>query len=271
MLKQRVITALILTVLAITALFKSSDTVWQVLILSISFIAAWEWAGLGRIASVLHKVLFSLSTTALAYLGLIFLPSSSIAGLAVIETLILFLVVGRYQRTKGKDGVNSSLLILALGWLCIVLFTIVTIRFREQFSAEILLMSMFIVWSMDTGAYFTGRRFGKTKLAQYVSPGKTWEGVWGGVVLAFIISLIGLYWIQPTLSLPVSLFAAITAVIALISVMGDLFESVLKRQMGVKDSGSILPGHGGILDRIDSLLIALPLFYLLWFLGSVSA
>ncbi|WP_373017078.1 phosphatidate cytidylyltransferase [Thiomicrorhabdus sp.] len=270
MLKQRVITALILAIVAVAALFKASETLWQILILAISIIAAWEWSGFARVKSFGLKAAYSLSTLLLSYLALQIIAPAWLYALTVLETFVMFLVVIRYQKNEGTHGIHSSKLILLAGWLSIVLFAVITIRFRELFSAELLLLSMFVVWSMDTGAYFSGRRFGKTKLAVFVSPGKTWEGVWGGMALAFIISLFALYWLQPQLNVSFIVFAALMAIIALLSVMGDLFESVLKRQADIKDSGNILPGHGGILDRIDSLLIALPWFYILWSLGTAA-
>jgi phosphatidate cytidylyltransferase len=126
---------------------------------------------------------------------------------------------------------------------------------------------MVLVWGADIGAYFSGRRFGKRKLAPRVSPGKSWEGVFGGLLATLLICLlVGLYRGWSTLDLFLAL--AGTAVVVLVSVVGDLTESMFKRQSGVKDSSNLLPGHGGVLDRIDSLTAAIPLFAaLLWLAG----
>ena len=151
------------------------------------------------------------------------------------------------------------------GVLAVILFVVSMAQFRGEFGPLVLLLSMLLVWAIDTGAYFSGRRFGKTKLAVYVSPGKTWEGVFGGAFLTLIVSFIILYLLQPQLNIALTFLALILTLIAVFSVFGDLFESVLKRQVGLKDSGKILPGHGGVLDRIDSLIIAVPMLYLAWY------
>src|SRR5690606_7006029 len=115
-----------------------------------------------------------------------------------------------------------------------------------------------IVWSADSGAFFTGRALGRHKLAPAVSPGKTWEGVAGGVILAGVVAGAAGY----LLELPVGALVAIGAATALVSVLGDLTASIAKRNIGVKDTGRLLPGHGGMLDRIDSLTAAAPAFVL---------
>jgi phosphatidate cytidylyltransferase len=269
MLKKRVITAMILALLASLALFKATAEVWQWVILGVGLIAAWEWAGFAEVNKAWQKALFALVTGVLGFFSLDLLALQHIVALTLLEGALLIWVVADYQRAQGQMGKRSVVFILLAGVLSIVLFTTVMIRFKSEFSAEILLMSLFVIWAVDTGAYFSGKRFGKTKLAVFVSPGKTWEGVWGGTLFAFFIALLGLWLVSASLILSTVLFAALLALIALFSVFGDLFESVLKRQADLKDSGHILPGHGGILDRIDSLLIAVPMLYLAWHFGSL--
>jgi len=269
MLKQRIITAIFLAIGAIWALFMASPDVWALILLGVGLVAAWEWAGFAKISVAWQKLIYAVIVTFMSYVGIQFLNNEFIVGSTVLEALILIAVVSAYQYFKGESKPSSMALILLFGGLFISLFVITMIQFRANFSAEALLMSLFVIWAIDTGAYFSGRKFGRKKLAQYVSPGKTWEGVYGGTILAFVIALIGLYLVQPNLTLHFVLFALIAAIIAMFSVFGDLFESVLKRQVGLKDSGSILPGHGGVLDRIDSLIIAVPMFYILWTYGSV--
>ena len=123
------------------------------------------------------------------------------------------------------------------------------------------LMVLVLVWIADTAAYFVGRAWGRRKLAPAISPGKTWEGAAGGLIGALAYAIIGGFSIQGIAWAP---FLAAAALLAMASIVGDLFESALKRQAGVKDSGTLLPGHGGILDRIDSATAALPLAALLW-------
>ena len=124
---------------------------------------------------------------------------------------------------------------------------------------QLLLFVVIAVVAADVGAYFAGRRFGKTKLAPGVSPGKSWEGVLGGLLAVLLASLLFDYW-QPGLIGSTFALLGVAIAVAMASVLGDLFESLVKRTRGVKDSGSILPGHGGVLDRIDGLLAALPVF-----------
>ena len=268
MLKQRVITAIILALLASLALFKATSEVWQWVILGVGFIAAWEWAGFARFNQVWQKALFAVFTSVIGFVSVESLSVSSIVLLTLLESGLLIFIVTHYQRSQGKASTGSASFVLLSGVLSVVLFATVMVRFRAEFSAEVLLMSLFVIWAIDTGAYFSGKRFGKTKLAVHVSPGKTWEGVWGGTLFAFIIALLGLWLISVTLNLSMVLFAVVLAGIAMFSVLGDLFESVLKRQVNLKDSGRILPGHGGVLDRIDSLLIAVPMLYLAWHFAS---
>jgi len=126
---------------------------------------------------------------------------------------------------------------------------------------------MFIVWGADVGAYFAGRTFGKHKLAPNVSPGKTWEGVYGGIVTTTLVAFIAGLMLQDTIHMDLTikqwilLFAA-TFVVTAVSVVGDLVESMMKRHRGIKDSSNLLPGHGGVMDRIDSMTAALPVFAL---------
>lgn len=270
MLMQRVLTATVLAGLSIWALFKASPELWTIIILGIGLIGAWEWSGFAKLTVKWRKGLYALAVMTLAYFSIEYLNPALLWTLTLLEVLVLIGVVITYQRSKGQGGSLSTVLILLLGFLFIPLFTTAMIQFRLNLSPEALLLSLFVIWAIDTGAYFSGRRFGKNKLAEFVSPGKTWEGVYGGVLLAFIIALAGVYLVQPTIQLHYIVFSVIAAIIAVFSVFGDLFESVLKRQADLKDSGSILPGHGGILDRIDSLIVAVPMFYLLWFYGSLA-
>ena len=154
-----------------------------------------------------------------------------------------------------------GLLILLPAWQGLVLF-------KQWPEANWLILAvMVLVWGADIGAYFSGRRFGKRKLAPQVSPGKSWEGVFGGLLATLLICVgVAIYRDWSFASLLLGLLG--TAVVVLISVVGDLTESMFKRQAGVKDSSNLLPGHGGVLDRIDSLTAAIPVFAaLLWLAG----
>lgn len=275
MLKQRIVTASILALLAIGALFGASDALWLAIIGAVAAIAAWEWSSFVAQAKRGMRFVYVAATLVMAFLALDWLIDDLWTGVVLLEMAILIAVVVRYQLTGGRSGVHSGWLILVIGALFVALFAAAMVRFREEFGAAALLLSLFTIWAMDTGAYFSGKRFGRHKLALYVSPGKTWEGVWGGMLLAAVIAAVGFMLVtslteqagMPQGVENLWLFMLLSAFIAGFSVFGDLFESVLKRQVNLKDSGQLLPGHGGILDRIDSLLIAVPMFYLLWTAG----
>lgn len=265
MLKHRIITALVLVALTLWALFYSSDMAWKITLLVVALVAAWEWAGFTQYNLPVLKWIYAFAVVVTANFAVDVLSTENITFLVVFELVVVLSVVHRYQRSKGQVGTTSDGLIMLAGAVAIVLFTVSLVKFRAEFGAVELLASFMVIWAIDTGAYFSGRRFGKNKLAEYVSPGKTWEGVYGGTLLAFFIAWVLLAYIEPNTHVALVLFALALTFIAVISVYGDLFESVLKRQAGLKDSGKILPGHGGVLDRVDSLLISAPLLYLAWF------
>ncbi len=151
----------------------------------------------------------------------------------------------------------AGLLVLVPAWAALVVL-------HSRFDHGYFVLLAFIIWGADTGAYFAGRAFGKRKLAPNVSPGKSWEGVIGGLLVALLAALVATYWLTPLGGYPA--FFLLVLLTVFISVLGDLSESLFKRVMKLKDSGGILPGHGGVLDRIDSLTAAGPLFTLglLW-------
>lgn len=214
------------------------------------FFAGLEWARLCRLAAPgawVFAAALPVVFLVTAYLGLqqaLFLVAA--AWWIVLAPAWMWRGVRPGQHTwLGAAGfavlVPAGLAMLALGPL------------------EVLLV-LVLVWIADTAAYFAGRAWGRRKLAPAISPGKTWEGAAGGLIGALAYAIIGGFWIQEIAWTP---FLAAAALLAMVSIVGDLFESAAKRQAGVKDSGSLLPGHGGILDRIDSATAALPLAALL--------
>lgn len=267
MLKQRILTGLVLVFVALSALFGANALGWQLAIIGLSMIAAWEWCQFARIEKWGLKLSYVALTAAVIGLTLNIDYEQLIGHLALVQLIVAVVAVSRYQLTAGQAVLQNPLVNAFVGLLFILSFALAMIALREApFSAWVLLFSMLMIWVMDSGAYFAGRRFGQRKLALHVSPGKTWEGVAGGIVLALIVSAV-VWWIwagqleqQPGLAV----FVVFSSLIAALSVYGDLFESLLKRQVGIKDSGKILPGHGGVLDRIDSLLLAMPLFWIFW-------
>ncbi|MBA3980150.1 MAG: phosphatidate cytidylyltransferase [Alcanivorax sp.] len=267
MLKQRVITALVLLPIVLGALFflGRSGFAWVAGVFFL--IAGWEWSALmGRLATP-TRLLWVASLAVLMALAEWATPSWLYTLLPLWWLLALALVV-TYPRTAGKW---ARLPIMALmGWLLLVPSWAAVVHIQSSGALGLagpwaLLFILVWVWAADTGAYFAGRAFGRRKLAPAVSPGKTLEGLFGGVALALAVAALVPFVVPVSGALPLMLVVAALTVLA--SVLGDLFESMVKRQRGVKDSGTILPGHGGMLDRIDSVTAALPvaLAGLSWF------
>lgn len=181
-----------------------------------------------------------------------------------VLTLIPLLLIGfsaEIWRKKEKPILNSAILVLGLVYVVLPFLLMISMHYHYELHREggiPLVLGMFLlIWTNDTFAYLSGRAFGKTKLIERISPNKTWEGTIGGILVTLIVgSVIGYLTIDLT-------FWIISAVIiAPCAIIGDLFESILKRRLEIKDSGSILPGHGGILDRFDATLFAAPFFFL---------
>ncbi len=267
MLKQRIITAVVLAPIVLSGVFLLGIQGFALFFAVVTLLGAWEWARLcGFIAPVQRIVYVGLVFLSLAVCWLGGVVSFSVSALipAIILWCLCFFWVMKYPSTVGwSDSITRALLgvvLLTSAWL-----SLLYIKDHESGNAWILLL-LLVVWAADIGAYFSGKRWGKTKLAPAVSPGKTREGLYGGVVAVALTSIIFSIWNE--LSLLASVYLSVMCVIVgVVSVMGDLLESMLKRNAGVKDSGTLLPGHGGVLDRIDSVIAAAPFFFIgLYFL-----
>lgn len=257
MLKSRVITAIILLLLFLTALFLLPAVAWTVLVLVMVMQATTEWAKLAKLNDLNAKGYWVL--TLLLMLALVWGDTQATLHLPLyaVSALLWLLLVPTWMIAGWK--VQSPLLMALVGWAVILPTGLAMLDLRAV-SPWLLLFIMGLVWVADSTAYFAGRRFGKRKLAPSISPGKTWEGVIGA--LLGVSCYVVLVWtFNPTLGhsamLPILLLASWWWVG--LAVIGDLFESAIKRQAGVKDSGALLPGHGGLLDRIDALTSTLPL------------
>ena len=265
MLAQRIITALILVIVFLLANFLLPEPFFLLLVTLLALAGAWEWAGLGGLTRNLHKWMFT-ATVLILIIAMYFVKDSWGIGLIVFGALwwgfkLVLMITGKMSNNSEKI-LLSGLWVLMISWLSLALI--------HQQSPALLLAGLLLVWGADTFAYFAGKQFGKTKLAPTISPGKTIEGVIGGSVGVFIIALVLAYLLElETAKWIWWLLAAI--LFSLISVVGDLYESWLKRNAGVKDSGTLLPGHGGVLDRIDGVVAVLPFYFLLinWLLKSV--
>jgi phosphatidate cytidylyltransferase len=269
MLITRILTAALLLAVFLPALFWLPKLYWALLMALVAAVAAWEWGGLaglqarGRLAfggimlvgcAASHYVISRPSefNDAQFFTGALF----------VSAVLFWVLVLPFWLWRRWRPG---KIVLLCLGFVLIYVTWFAFILWRSTFSPWTLLAVMGIAWVADISAYFTGRKFGGKKLAPNISPGKTWAGVWGALAG---VAVYGAILLRPGVLWGVSLVDQATVVILLwmfaflaltvIGIMGDLLESLLKRQAGVKDSSAILPGHGGVLDRIDSLMAILP-------------
>ena len=272
MFKQLVITAVVLVLAFLALLLMTTPMIFSLIISLVVLLAGWEWTNLMRIESTVNRVsylvLLAISLAlAAALLGLPESPDMQVGQLLALGASILWAVIFLWIQGYPSSAILWSprpvlgalgLLLLSFTWVSIVLIM------HQPHGAWLLLFAVVIVALADIGGYIAGNLFGKHKLAATVSPGKTWEGFFGGIVLQclFIAALIP--FMPEKITAP--LLVALVIPVSLYSVVGDLFESMVKRHCGVKDSGSILPGHGGILDRIDGLIAALPLFILLFLL-----
>lgn len=260
MLRLRILTAAVLLPLALAGLFLLSSPGWALASGLFIGIGAWEWGRLSGLSGV-ARVAYALALAAIAWgLGVaagVTAPGGG-AGLASVfwVAVVFWLLVALPWLARGWHAVGpaaplaAGAVVLVPAWLAVVLL---------QHDPARLLALMATAWVADTGAYFVGRRFGRRKLAPRVSPGKSWEGVAGGVLAVAAYGLL-LEWLQPGLvpgGSPATRLLFLQALLGL-GIVGDLFESWMKREAGLKDSGSLLPGHGGVLDRIDSLTSTLP-------------
>lgn len=258
MLKQRIITALILLPLVLGAIFYLSSP-WFALAIAIPVaLGAWEWANIMGIEDSRARMPYVagiLVALLLVYwfdLSVVLLASCLWWALAVWLVKSYPNEVERWQ-SRARLGV-IGVLVLVPAWWSLVLIQ------DQQDGHWWLLYVMLLVWGADTGAYFVGRKFGKNKLAPAVSPGKSREGLWGGLAVTAVIALVVAFSTPAASQVGIVSFLIISLVAVVGSVYGDLAESMFKRHRGIKDSSQLLPGHGGILDRIDSITAAVPLF-----------
>ena len=277
MLKQRIITALVLIFLfgAITTLL---PPFWFSLLISAVILSAgWEWsrlAGLNTMAGRFAYLLLLILAGGLLFAWLGVTPGAIALNntgtvlllcLALLFWVLIYFILCGYPGNRARwDG---GFRIGAMGMLALLPSLIGVVHLKYMLPAGYLVLALVIlVAAVDIGAYFAGRGFGRRPLASAISPKKSWEGVWGGLTVCAIVAA-ALAWLmhrrlQPFAGVDILLIAALALVTTALCVIGDLLESMLKRNRHTKDSGNLLPGHGGLLDRVDGLLAATPAFVL---------
>jgi phosphatidate cytidylyltransferase len=257
-LKERIITAVLLAAALLTVLFFAHADVGVVLFALLLLLAAWEWAGLAQAPRPVHRAAFTLLIALLIGMLAWRIPTGNLPVALAWAQLAVWAATGatlaRFP-VKIPRGVviAAGVVILPLAWL-----TFSHVLKTPEFGAPWALYLFVVVAAADVGAYFAGRTFGRVKLAPRISPGKTWEGLIGGLVLVALAGVGGAQYF----GVPAFPLVALVLAVAGISVVGDLGISMLKRSIGLKDTGQLFPGHGGVLDRIDSLLAAIPLYAL---------
>ena len=269
MLKQRIITGSLLAAAAILAILYLPPLALIAVLAAMTLLACWEWADLAALTKPAARLLYC-ALSAGSMIGLLEItrlfdePDMQrlrwVWGGAALWWCVAWLGIKTFPHSAQWWG--SMWARLLMGWLALLPAWLACAYLRLQSDGEWkVLFLLALVSAADIGAYFSGTHFGKHKLAPSVSPGKSWEGFWGGLAasVVFALAVWRVLW-EEQMSLPALLLIAALTMLA--SVLGDLLESMLKRHRGVKDSGSILPGHGGILDRFDSISAAAPVFAL---------
>lgn len=286
MLKQRILTAVVLLLLALYCIFFLPLEGFGIFALAVISMGAWEWSPLMGVRRVSGRVAYTGSVAAIILVLYTLAPINNlwqsdglaapifstivIGGLWWLVAIAMVLSFPQSRRFWQKTRIWVGLfgwLILVPAWAALVSIRALNFDENELFGAWTVLFIFALVWAADVGAYAAGRAFGRHKLMPAVSPGKTMEGFSGGVALALIVMILVAHFLPVPRELYTGFYTVGLATV-LASVFGDLNESMFKRCAGVKDSGTLLPGHGGVLDRIDSLTSALPIFALgyLWFL-----
>ncbi len=284
MLKQRITTALVLLPVVFVLLFAIRIEFFTGAILVIVYLMALEWAKLSGAKKNSHNTLFaflvSLFNLAIWYFSeqLSFWPSPSwprhiqadfpliILLTSIVFIFLAFIIVFTFSKNNSWWQNSITKFLFGLVLLPAFFVSFISIRKSGYFSGDdiyggsLLLFMLLLIWAADTGAFVTGKLLGKHKLTK-VSPNKTWEGVIGGILLSMLIGWAGISVLKFQVD-NIGVYLLVIFALAIISVFGDLFESALKRVANIKDSGNLLPGHGGLLDRLDSTITVAPAFYL---------
>jgi phosphatidate cytidylyltransferase len=272
LLKTRILTALVLVPTVLATVFFAPGWLFKLALTALLLTGSWEFRRLGNLHQQTGWILFGLQTVliVLMYFNWEFCSTHASTVLAVACVAWLLMFSRLYGFRDGQETgprYQSVSFISALVTISSCWFAIAWLRDRPDGEYLILLL-LFIIWAADVGAYFSGRQFGRTRLAPSISPKKTWEGVIGGIALAAIAASL-LKELTPISDTNTLAFLCLTAVTVMTSIGGDLFISIHKRSVNLKDAGKVFPGHGGVLDRFDSLLPGATFFAMaVWILGT---
>ena len=263
MLKYRLLTAFLMGPLILWAVYALPENLFALFAFILVSLGAWEWSAFADLRSPMQRGLF-IAINIILFIAVLYLQNIELNIFVIMASLlwwILCIPLLIFFPLQKNNIINSKAIKIFIG-VILLLATIVSmvhIRNNPVYGSEFVLFLILLIWFADSGAYFAGRAFGKNKLIPNVSPGKTWEGVAGALVTTFVVTLVAIKLLNISSSHSL-VFILITFVTVVYSIVGDLSESMFKRMANIKDSGHILPGHGGILDRIDSLMSAFPVF-----------
>ena len=255
MLKLRVLTAVVALGALLVVLFVLPPAIAQGVFAALILAGAWEWSGFLRPEKAAVRLVYVGLIAALLAAASVGLANEFAVGV-VLKVALAWWLIALFWVFMFPTPIPKL-----AGWICGALVLIpayLAIMSLYSLQPALLLFVLVIVWVADIGAYFTGKRFGKVKLAPKISPGKTWEGVFGGLLAVAVLALVRARWLE----IEIAVLLPFCLAVAIISIIGDLTVSMFKRNAGVKDSGRLFPGHGGVLDRIDSVTAAAPLFAL---------
>ncbi|MFK8011042.1 MAG: phosphatidate cytidylyltransferase [Marinicellaceae bacterium] len=257
MLKQRILTAILLAPIVLAIIIYANNLYFSLFTGFLVLMISYEWCQIVKNTKVNSLIISTITALTVVYINQ--------ADFIIIEFERIFLaalilwLIGFIWLTKPKAGINKYTIKYALGVGILLLFgaSLISVHQFAEVGVKATLILFALVWVADIGAYVAGKAFGKHKLAKQVSPGKTIEGLVGGLFFTAILGYFAAMWLQADWKY----FVVAFPIIAFISVIGDLFASLLKRHANIKDSGFLLPGHGGFLDRFDSLIAATPFYF----------
>jgi phosphatidate cytidylyltransferase len=260
--KKRVTTAAVLVAVLLAVILWLPPEATVIAVTLVVLAGTWEWSAFLKPPHVAYRLAYV--TVVALLLPLAWKLTQQPGGRNLLLyialawwTLALLWVMFAPRWVSVWSAAVAGVLALVPAWVALL-----SLRLDLQRGAEWILFALILVWAADIGAFFIGRKFGRLRLAPSVSPGKTWEGVLGGMVASALVAVIGSWWFGRTFSIPLGQFLPMCLAVVAFSIVGDLTESLLKRFAGVKDSGSLFPGHGGVMDRIDSVTGAAPILLL---------